>query len=129
MANPNWTKGKSGNPAGRPRKERALTEILEAAGNKTVKVGDKSVARKRVLAELIWQLMSDGKATLPNGRVLEPDPKDWLAVIQFLYKHIDGPPPASVDVTSGGEKIKGYTVLANPDLWDESKDDGNDSDL
>ncbi len=29
--NPNWTPGRSGNPAGRPRKEHALADLLRAA--------------------------------------------------------------------------------------------------
>ena len=31
--------------------------------------------------------------------------------------------PTRADVTSGGEKIKGYTVLANPDQWPAPSDD------
>jgi hypothetical protein len=29
--------------------------------------------------------------------------------------------PTQTDITSGGEVIKGYTILANPDMWDEDK--------
>jgi len=28
--------------------------------------------------------------------------------------------PVKQDITSGGEVIKGYTILANPDMWDEN---------
>lgn len=28
--------------------------------------------------------------------------------------------PVQQDITSGGEVIKGYTILANPDMWDEN---------
>lgn len=109
MANPNWKPGISGNPSGRPLKSRALTEILERAGNKTLEVpGRKSrLARKRLLAELIWQLVAEGEAKLPNGKTLRPNPRDWLETLQFIYKHVDGPPVAGLDVTTLGEKLSG----------------------
>ena len=102
-----FEKGKSGNPNGRPPKSRALTEILEAAGNKTVKRdGQKAIARKRLLADLMWQLVAEGKAELPNGKILQPDPKDWLETLKWIYRHIDGPPQTNIDMTSGGNVIK-----------------------
>jgi len=30
-----------------------------------------------------------------------------------------GKAAAAIDVTSKGEKLKGYTILANPDMWDD----------
>jgi hypothetical protein len=101
-----FQKGQSGNPSGRPPKSRALTEILERAGNVTVDVGaDRKVARKRILADLTWQLATTGSATFPDGVQLNLEPGDWLALLKFLYQHIDGPPKTELDVTSGGQPI------------------------
>jgi len=98
--------GQSGNPNGRPPKSRALTEILEAAGNKTVKrEGQSGIARKRLLADLMWQLVAEGQAILPNGKALIPEPKDWLETLKWIYKHIDGPPQTNIDMTSDGERL------------------------
>lgn len=97
--------GQSGNPNGRPKKERALTAILEAAGDTKVTVNGKTITGKQLLANLLWEITRTGKATFPDGRVLQTDPSDWLQVVQFLYKHIDGPPPQNVDVTSAGEQL------------------------
>jgi hypothetical protein len=100
-----WKKGKSGNPNGRPPKNRALTEILEKAGSQSVEVDGKKVASKRIVAALLWQVATTGMATFPDGSILSVSPQDWLAVVKFIYAQIDGPPKAEMDVTSNGETI------------------------
>ena len=100
-----FQKGQSGNPNGRPPKNRALTDLLETAGNVTVDVDGKKVARKRIVAGLAWELLANGEAVLPNKRKLTLDPGDWLGLYKWIYQHIDGPPKAEVDVTSGGKAI------------------------
>ena len=101
-----YKKGQSGNPNGRPLKNRALTALLEAAGDKTIDAGGgKRVARKRILADVAWQLATEARAILPNGTVLDLAPKEWLDVYKFIYQQVDGPPKSEVDLTSDGEKI------------------------
>jgi len=100
-----FQKGQSGNPNGRPPKNRALTDLLEAAGNVTIERDGKKVARKRVLSSFAWELLTTGEAVLPSGRVLTLAPEDWLGLYKWVYQHIDGPARSEVDVTSGGEKI------------------------
>ena len=108
-----FQKGQSGNPNGRPPKNRALTDLLETAGNVTVDVDGKKVARKRIVAGLAWELLANGEAVLPNKRKLTLDPGDWLGLYKWIYQHIDGPPRAEVDVTSGGEAITLKIVKAS----------------
>ena len=67
------------------------------------------------MAEMVWELVTDGKVTLPSGRVLKIAPNDWLETWKFLYKHIDGPPIAGLDVTSLGEQINVITVIEHDD--------------
>jgi len=100
-----WKQGQSGNPNGRPSKNRALTEILTRAGSKTLEVGGKRMSGKRLMACLAWQIATTGKATFPNGTVLEASPKDVLDIWKCLYTHIYGPPRGELDVTSGGKAI------------------------
>ena len=94
-----YPKGKTNNPNGRPPKNRALTEILEAAGREEVglKKGGK-VARNQFLSNALWTVVTHGEVVLANGKELHVSPSDWLGVVQFLYKQIDGPPPQSIEI-------------------------------
>ncbi len=107
-----WKPGQSGNPSGRPPKHRALTQILEKAGNKTVAVPGKKTrtARKRLIAELAWQLVAEGKATMPDGTELRLDPRDWINTVKWIYTHIDGAPKGELDITSLGAAIFKVTI-------------------
>jgi len=94
-----FQRGQSGNPAGRPRKDRALTAILAAAGNATVVVPGtaRGLAGKRLVAQLLWAAATSGQLELPNGSVLYLDASDWLGLVKWLFTHIDGPARPSSD--------------------------------
>jgi hypothetical protein len=100
-----FEKGQSGNPNGRPPKSRALTGILERAGAKALNANGLKVARKRLLAEHLWTGLTEGTVTFPDGTRLELSASDWRAMVEFLYKHIDGPPVQNIDLTSNGKSI------------------------
>lgn len=93
-----------------------MTAILEAAGSKTLEVDGKKVAGKRLLGRLLWDIATTGHATMPDGKALILDPADWVGLVKWIYAHIDGPPKAELDVTSAGERIKGY-IGVTPDDW------------
>lgn len=99
-----WQKGQSGNPNGRPPKNRALTELLERIGNTTVEVDGKKIAQKRVVAELLWSGARTGKIQFLDGPLLTLDFGQWKGLIDFLWYQIDGPP-----------KVQTATELSGPD--------------
>lgn len=100
MARPGtWKKGESGNPNGRPPKNRALSEILERAGSQTLERDGKRLSGKRLIAVLLWELATTGTCTLPNGTVYTVDGAGWFDVVKFLYAQIDGPPKVTTEVT------------------------------
>lgn len=45
-------------------------------------------------------LLATGKTTFPDGRELAvEDFRDYLELIKWVYKHIDGDPPKSLEVS------------------------------
>lgn len=109
-----WEAGQSGNPAGRPKKNRAWTAILERAGSKKIDTPDGKRTRKQVLAELVMQAITTGRVDFPNGESMELSPRDWQDMLWKAYGQVDGPPRLDVDVTTDGEKIIAPQVFLPP---------------
>lgn len=119
-----WVKGQSGNPSGRPVKNRALTGILERAGSKTVEVNGKRVSGKRFMAQALFEVATTGQTVLANGREIVAGPQAWLEIVKFIYSQVDGPPPK--DVNLGGQADNPLLIEV---VWDESGlDDGEVAD-
>ena len=92
-----WKPGQSGNPNGRPKKKRALTQALESASSRIVTLADGTrVNGKRYLAGLALQAVESGRITLASGKVIELSPEDMMFFWKFIYQQVDGPPPQDV---------------------------------
>jgi hypothetical protein len=78
-----FNKGQSGNPRGRPRKGKTLTDALEKAMK-----GKQADGRKKqdVLAE-----------TLINMAVVEKN----IHALKYIYDRMDGRPKESIELTDG----------------------------
>ena len=90
--------GASGNPSGRPRKNQAMTDILEKALSKTVETNNGKVRGKRLLATLVSEAVLTGKITFPGDA--EPSTvsvKDWTEFVKWIYERIDGKPIQPTD--------------------------------
>lgn len=108
-------KGQTNNPNGRPPKSRQLTLILERALSRCVPDGDNKTARKRILARLVSEAATEGRATFPDGTVLQLAPRDWMEFVKWIYAHVDGPPRAELDVTSKGEAVNVISIITYDD--------------
>jgi len=123
-------KGTTNNPAGRPPKSRALTAILERAGNVkvTVEGTDTATARKQLLATYLWDAVLTGhlpfEVPVGDEGLLVParlPAKEWVALVHFLYAHIDGPPKAALELST--DPARPLVVQRRPDLAGLSDED------
>jgi len=97
--------GQSGNPNGRPPKQRALTEALARELARTsLDIDGKRHANKAILARVMREILLTGKAQLPNGKSLEVSPKDWLDTVFKTLGQVDG--PARIDVDLGDNTMR-----------------------
>jgi hypothetical protein len=112
--------GQSGNPSGRPKKERALTDILERAGSATVEINGERVTGKRLVGKMAWEGLTTGAINFPDNKTMRLSPQDWKDLLKWIYGHIDGPPKQELDVTSGGKELPAAVI--NVYLPDNNRD-------
>lgn len=92
--NPNWTEGQSGNPAGRPKKGNALTDILRTVGAEN----EDGKTRNEKLAAILWAKALDGD----------------MAAIKYIYDRIDGQPIATQEITGKDGAPVGFRFVDPP---------------
>jgi len=123
----NEKKGVSGNPKGRPPKERALTAILEKAGNQVITDADgKRRGKKRIVARLLWEVATTGTCAFPDGkggsRQLQPqNVEEWFDIIKWIYTHIDGAAPKAIDIQSQGRPLQPNVIVVREMLSDDDE--------
>lgn len=112
--------GQSGNPKGRPKKDRSLTALLEKASDTTVTdVDGKTISGKRLIAQYVWEALTTGTVLMPDGYVMQFDSQEWLALAKWVYGQVDGPPKQDVEIsgTDGGPiEIRTITAKLPEDL-------------
>lgn len=130
-----WKTGQSGNPRGRPPKQRALTKLLENAGKRKLNGTDETA--QRLLVERVWQGVTTGVIDFgitPTGapHVIVLDAAGWTRLAKMVYDQVDGPPKAEMDITSAGQPISVLFDIAegHPSGADEAApahdDEGDD---
>ena len=88
--------GQSGNPKGRPRKGKALSEVLR----RFLAEQEDERPRNVILAERLWEL---------TDKAVDPDTR--LAAIKYIYDRTDGKPVESTQVSGPGGAPIGLQVF------------------
>lgn len=132
-----WKPGQSGNPAGRPKKNHALSAILADASKKNlfIKVDGvvKKVTRNDLIAEILMLAVLNGQVIFPlhcdkDGNEedqrppLQLDTSEWIKLTDFYYKRVEGNPGTKpvekVEDTSGMTKEEAEAL--GKKRWDEA---------
>lgn len=106
MANPNWTKGVSGNPKGRPRADQTTLDIVKMA----------KTSGPEIMMRLIDMAM---------GRIEGIDGSTQVRAANAVLDRGYGKPNQSLDVTTNGETLHNVFVLpqAITEQQDQTIDD------
>jgi hypothetical protein len=103
-------KGRTNNPGGRPPKERALTRCMAAELAKLQTLPDGThVSGKVLLARMRVEAALTGQLTLLDGTTRELTTEQLVNEQEWIYRQVDGPPRAELDVTSEGKAL-GYDL-------------------
>lgn len=74
------------------------------------------IARKKLLAEMLWNAAVTGKLTIFQDEgilVRSINTDEWITIVQFIYKQVDGPPPAQLEHMGegGGPMLVDHTFM------------------
>jgi hypothetical protein len=98
-----WQQGQSGNPKGRPPRQRALTELLRVQGEQPILVGGEAMSAQEALAKAVWQFAVTGEVWLMGNHLTASSVTEWAHVVKWLYTHIE--PPTAVDAEDAPEVV------------------------
>lgn len=88
-----WVKGQSGNPGGKPKKEREETAALVRTGRATIEIDGVRVSRRKLLVEQFWSAMLTGEIEFPvSGKKVQLRAHHWSDLLKWYFSHVDGPP-------------------------------------
>lgn len=65
----------------------------------------------------------------PQGRTMALTSKEWIDLVKWFYRQVDGPAPAQIDLTSKGEQLGAFIFLPENDRDDTNLPIINISDI
>jgi hypothetical protein len=82
-----FSKGKSGNPAGRPRGKRSLANtLLDASERKDFC----PLTNGQMLSRHIWQGLLFGEIDMGRDRAYKLTAREWMDLVKWTHQHVDG---------------------------------------
>lgn len=99
-------KGRTNNPNGAPKKDRALTKLLMSELSHKIQVGEEQIPGKKLIAMNVVSAVTTGKIKFPNDTEESIiSVKDWIDFMKWLYVHVDGAAKTDIDLTTHDETI------------------------
>src|SRR6185295_9164324 len=86
-----WKRGQTGNPAGRPQQNRALTELLRLKGADVMVIGDTEITAREALAGALWHFVTTGEVRLAGKHLIAHSVTEWASVVKWLYTYVEPP--------------------------------------
>jgi hypothetical protein len=109
-----WKPGQSGNPKGRPPKNRVLTEMLRERAQDVLTIGGQEMPAQEAVARAVWQLVTTGEVWLAGKRLEAESVSEWAAVVKWLYTYVE--PPKARDDAAEHEMIVHVVREPRPSL-------------
>lgn len=123
-ANGRFVKGSNPNPAGRPKMADTLTVILREYGQKKLTtVKGKKTTHAEYLASMLWSIAVTATMKTTTGDLLVFSPKDWHAVVKFIYDRVDGKPTERLEVDSPEVEFTSEDIRAAKEELEQWKKD------
>lgn len=86
-----WKPGQSGNPKGRPPKNRVLSELLRQKGKETVVIDGVEKSAQEIVTAAVWQLAKNGEVWLAGRRLAVESVTEWAGIVKWLFNTIEPP--------------------------------------
>lgn len=111
-----FKKGQSGNPSGRPPRSRALTEILRQQLNKGIEIDGRKVPAKKLMAQYAVEGLTKGEISFSSGERMVLGVNDYLELLKWTYRHVDGDAKSEIDLNLLFEKYINWDELSDEQL-------------
>ena len=96
-----FKQGQSGNPHGRPPKDRTYADLINKALSHKASNG---IARKRVLAELLAEAVTEGRVKFPaDEQYSRLSMSEWIKFCKDLIAHLEPAPKQDMGLETTGE--------------------------
>jgi len=98
-----WASGKSGNPSGRPKQIKLLSEVLREASVARMEAAPQRISFRKYLARMVWDGLTQGTLRFSDGRVIELGARDWMDLVKWVFANVENAQARKIEVEKDDE--------------------------